>query len=140
MIATRRHDRRVTPRARKRSASEAIAFPRFDCYGDAILEWHSAIDSAVSDPATARQISASVSASMERAIRQVERVGSARHRNLATFIRHALVALNDAEWDGARYILLTAFAALSAGAVSEGPSGILLQFPAPAAKTGIVTG
>src|SRR5205823_4903361 len=122
--------------------ARVVEFRTLESYSDTILDWLSAIGGG--EPATAA--ASRIVASMDRAVRQLDRVqNSARHRNLSAFIRHALLAVQSSEWDGARYILLTAFAALSASALSEQKAATaalsrrVLQFPVAAVR-GIVTG
>ena len=87
--------------------------------------------------------------SMRCTIQKAESVrNSMRHRNLASFVRHAANALEAAEWDGARYILMTSLALLATRGVTNGafPGGATIrQFPVPTgmvveATMGIVTG
>jgi hypothetical protein len=141
VIASERRIGEVSARLDKRRAARVIAFPAFESYGDAILEWLAALGEG--EPG--REAVLRLAGSMQRAVVRIERVRtSIRHRNLATFIRHAQLALQISEWNGARYVLLTAFATLSASAFTEqkpcGPAGIVLQFPAPEAVTGTVNG
>jgi len=108
-----------------RRSRRVVVFPVFENYGDMILEWLSALDNGEPRSGTVSHLAGAI----ERAIQQIERVrNSARHRNLATFLRHAVLALQSSEWDGARYILMTAFAALAASAVTAGAT---LEDPAP---------
>lgn len=137
----------VTTRTRR--SCGVITLPLFERYGDQILEWLAAIDEA--EPA--RQNVMRVVKSMRCTIERTERVrNSVRHSNLASFVRHAARALEASEWDGARYILVTAMALMNARTASA-PSFRecfeVRQFPLPAgsaaalppdAAMGIVTG
>lgn len=147
VIARRPGTGRISAAPALRRARRVIIFPVFENYGEMILEWLSALGDA--EPGSA--IVPRVATAIERAIGRIERVpGSARHRNLATFLRHAALALKSSEWDGARYILMTAFATLAAGAIPYGApledparshrSRPVLQFPELTRDTGIATG
>ncbi len=90
---------------------EVIPFPVFENYGDEIVDWLSALGHR---KPSARTV-ARVVKSMRTAIVQLERVRkSGRHCNLASFLRHAADALEASEWDGARYVLKTASALMTA--------------------------
>jgi hypothetical protein len=138
---------RAPARSARAHKGRVIVFPAFENYGDTILQWIAAIADEERAPGTVLR----VAGSMQRAAAQIERVqNSTRHSNLANFLRLAVRALQASEPDGARYILMAAFAALAATAVPEHepfedpaeakPRGILLQFPAPAVLTAMVTG
>ena len=131
---------------KKPGSCRVIAFPVFEQSGDQILEWLSTMGRGEPGKRTvARLIRA-----MDSAAGELERVRhSARHSNLATFMRHAAKALESSEWNGARYLLMTAYALMPA--CGDGVSGTaqVRQFPArndAAATTvggalmGIVTG
>jgi hypothetical protein len=140
---------RKTPRKRV----GVIAFPVFESYGDQIVEWLSALG----DQKPNRIAVERVTLSLRRAVASLELVrNSPRHTNMACLMRHTLEALRASEWEGARYLLMTAFALMSArvlrtGACLNDPvaGGAVLQFPLPEmpteltteeAVTGIVTG
>ena len=98
-----------------RRSSRVIPFPVFELYGDQILEWLSAIDG---NKPTRRTVLRVVK-SMRCAVANAGRVrNSMRHSNLADLLRHAANALEAAEWDGTRYLLITALALMTAGTVS----------------------
>ena len=84
-----------------------IAFPAFERYEEQIEDWLSAIG----ERTPGARPSLRVLRSIQRTLAEVERVrNSPRHSNLASFLRHAANAIHDMEWDGARYILMTALA------------------------------
>ena len=114
----------VRPRVAARSR-RVIAFPVFENHGDQILEWLSEIGQPEQPP----RLAARLVKSMRRSATELERVRhSIRHRNLATFLRHAISAVECSEWEGARYILMTGFAFMSARN-SSNPESAVLQFP-----------
>jgi hypothetical protein len=96
---------RQTAPVRRRKPCRIIAFPAFERHGDQILEWFSAISGKEPSPtAVVRLVK-----SMRCEVARLERVRkSARHNNLASLVRHAANALETSEWDGARYLLITA--------------------------------
>src|SRR5450432_2443309 len=95
----------VPTSAAARQPCRVIAFPVFDDYGENIDEWLSVV--GASEPPE-RKVAGIVS-SMRRVLRNIERVrNSTRHNNLATFLGHAARALEAGQWDGARYLLMTA--------------------------------
>jgi hypothetical protein len=137
-----------------RTRASVIAFPVFESYGDQIGEWLAALGDPKPAPAAVGQ----VTRSLRRAITGVERVhNSARHTNMACLMRHTLEALRASEWEGARYLLMTASTLINTRALRAGASlntpetgGELFQFPllpdsetellAEVAITGIVAG
>jgi len=125
-----------SPRQTERRGS-VIAFPSFECYGDQILEWLAAIGEREPAPRTVARLARS----MRCTAAEIERVrNSLRHSNLASFMRHAANALEAAEWEGARYLLITSMAVMTARAVTARELrevGELRQFPA---AMGMVTG
>ena len=108
-----------------------IAFPVFENHGDQILEWLSEIGQPELRPRP--RLAARLAKSMRSSATELERVRqSTRHSNLATFVRHAICAVENSEWVGARYILMTAFAFMSTrNPVSVPTSNVpaVLQFP-----------
>ena len=124
----------TAPRETLRKRAGLIVFPAFECYGDQILDWLSALgDRDPTHSAVAR-----VMRSLRRAVGSVERVrNSPRHTNMARLLRHTLEALRASEWEGARYLLITAHALMNARAVGTGACfynaedfRAVLQFPA----------
>ena len=81
--------------------------------------------------------------SMRRRASEIERVrNSIRHTHLAIFVWQAAKALEADEWEGARYLLMTAYALMTIRPVignEVAQAGKIYQFPG-AAEIGIVTG
>ncbi len=106
-----RADEKKTPAGK----NNVIAFPVFEHNGDLIREWLSEIgDGQPSGRTVLRLVK-----SMRCTAATIERVrNSMRHSHLATFVRNAASALEASEWDGARYLLITSLALLTARAVT----------------------
>lgn len=127
-----------TAPTRPRKSCDIIAFPVFERHGDQILKWLSAI--AREDPA--RRTVARVVKSMRFEVANLERVrNSVRHKSLAGLVTYAANALEDREWDGARYLLTTALGLMTPSSdratFREGREGaIARQFP-PLAETAV---
>jgi hypothetical protein len=143
----------IAPVKTLRKRAVVIAFPAFEHYGDQILGWLSTLG----DQDPTHSDVARVTRSLRRAVDRVERVrNSPRHTNMACLMRHTLEALRASEWNGARYLLMTAHVLMNARVVgtgarfySSGDVPAVFQFPAPEmlaeltteeAITGIVTG
>lgn len=109
--------------------ARVIPFPSFDAHGGQIDEWLSAIGE--SEPGV--QAAAEVLRSIRRTLAGIEQVrNSPRHTNLANFLRHAANAIEGREWDGARYILITALAIMD-GTLREAAAPVRrlpVRFPA----------
>ena len=94
-----------------------IAFPVFEDHGDQILEWLSEMGPGNPGVRTVARLLRS----MRSAVLEIGRVrNSLRHSNLASFLKHATNALEAGEFEGARYLLMTAHALLAARAVTAG--------------------
>jgi hypothetical protein len=121
---------RIYARVSARSAS-IIAFPVFENHGDQILEWLSELGQPELRPQP--RLAAKLVKSMRNSATELERVRhSMRHSNLATFVRHAISAVECSQWDGARYILMTAFAFMSTRSIDpnkRASESAVLQFP-----------
>jgi hypothetical protein len=106
-----------------------IAFPVFERYGIEIEEWMSALST---DRPSIRSVTRVVK-QMRVGLAELERVkGSVRHSNLAGFFRHIISSLEASEWDGARYLLLTSLAVMSARPMASGKVQtftVIRQFP-----------
>ncbi len=93
-----------------------IAFPVFEDHGDQILEWLSEMGPGNPGGRTVARLARS----MRSAVLEIGRVRSIRHSNLAGFLEHAADALEAGEFEGARYLLMTAHALVAARAVRAG--------------------
>jgi hypothetical protein len=146
---------RVSSRETLRPCGGAIAFPVFESYGDRIMECLAALGEGKPARAAAKRVTRSLLS----AAASAERVRkSPRHSSMACLMRHTLEAMRATEWEGARYLLMTALALMNARAVPAGGwlnspegGGVVLQFPLPPAArttepetedatTGMVTG
>jgi hypothetical protein len=89
-----------TKRTTRPHPAQVVAFPRFDENGACVFEWLGQVDEGRIDAAVL---------SLCEAHRKLCRVRhSPRHIRLAEFLHHAILALQSGEFEGARYILMTA--------------------------------
>lgn len=137
--ASRPGGQRVSSYKTLRQCRGAIAFPVFERYGDRIMECLAALGDGKPSRAAAKR----VTRSLWSAAASAERVrNSARHANMACLMRHTLEAMGASEWEGARYLLMTALALMNVRAVPAGGwlnspegGGVVVQFPLPPART-----
>ncbi len=109
-----------------------IEFPVFERYGDDIGEWLAALN-GLNGAAPGKRTAARVAKSIGRTADSVERVRfSARHSSLGMFLSHAARALDASEFEGARYLLMTASASMwarPAGMSADHADNVFSQFP-----------
>ena len=125
--------------------NNVISFPVFEHIGDQIHEWLAEIGREPKRHTVLRLVK-----SMRCTAVSIDSVrDSMRHSHLAVIVRHAASALEASEWEGARYLLMTSLALMTARAVSAkdvAEIASLRQLPLATevdelpAATGIVTG
>jgi hypothetical protein len=118
------------PRCRTTPPRTVIAFPVFERHADQIEEWLAAIGDCALTNGRVLQI-AKTMRSLAAKLARVE--GSVRHQNLASFVGHAANSLEASEWQGARYLLITSLALLSANpSFASWQPAVVRQLPLPA--------
>lgn len=105
--------------------ANVVELPVFEGYGERIEDWLARLGAPQAGGSVSR-----IAGAIRRTAAEVERVRqSPRHASLAELLWRAANALDDAERDGARYLLMMALALLSGSAAGAQAKPAVTQLP-----------